>query len=259
MPVRFIICILVLLIASVSAAAQPPRPAAGEPTGRSPHDTAHAHNDYLHPRPLHDAVSHGFCSVEADVFLIDGQLLVAHSRLEIVPSRSLRALYLDPLRERVRQFGGSVYGDKRRFTLLIDFKAEGEKCYQALDALLGEYPELFGLLSAEDPESDASPVMVIISGDRPIEAIRADASRRVGIDGRLSDLQSQLPASLMPLISDQWGKHFSWKGAGDMSEEERQKLASIVAQVHARQRRIRFWGAPDNEATWRYSARPVSI
>ena len=30
---------------------------------------AHAHNDYYHKRPLLDALSHGFCSVEADVFL----------------------------------------------------------------------------------------------------------------------------------------------------------------------------------------------
>jgi hypothetical protein len=38
---------------------------------------AHAHNDYLHARPLFDALDHGFCSVEADVWLVDGKLLVA--------------------------------------------------------------------------------------------------------------------------------------------------------------------------------------
>ena len=30
---------------------------------------AHAHNDYMHERPLYDALSHGFGSIEADVFL----------------------------------------------------------------------------------------------------------------------------------------------------------------------------------------------
>ena len=39
---------------------------------------AHAHNDYLHKRPLLDALAQGFCSVEADIFLVDGALLVAH-------------------------------------------------------------------------------------------------------------------------------------------------------------------------------------
>ena len=36
-----------------------------------PRPQAHAHNDYYHTRPLLDALSHGFCSVEADVFLVD--------------------------------------------------------------------------------------------------------------------------------------------------------------------------------------------
>src|SRR5712692_10174041 len=39
---------------------------------------AHAHNDYEHKRPLLDALDHGFCSVEADVFLDGDALLVGH-------------------------------------------------------------------------------------------------------------------------------------------------------------------------------------
>ena len=39
---------------------------------------AHAHNDYRHERPLFDALDHGFCSVEADIFLVEGQLLIGH-------------------------------------------------------------------------------------------------------------------------------------------------------------------------------------
>jgi len=41
---------------------------------------AHAHNDYQHERPLLDALAHGFQSVEADVFLVEGKLLVALNR-----------------------------------------------------------------------------------------------------------------------------------------------------------------------------------
>ncbi|MCY2994623.1 MAG: hypothetical protein NTY19_43195 [Planctomycetota bacterium] len=72
---------------------------------------AHAHNDYQHSRPLLDALDHGFCSVEADIFLVDGQLLVGHTALELKPQRTLQALYLDPLRHRVQDNGGRVYRD----------------------------------------------------------------------------------------------------------------------------------------------------
>src|SRR5256885_4523438 len=56
---------------------------------------AHAHNDYEHPRPLLDALDCGFLSVEADVFLVNGQLLVAHDREKTSPQRTLQSLYLD--------------------------------------------------------------------------------------------------------------------------------------------------------------------
>src|SRR5262245_24855387 len=69
----------------------------------------HAHNDYEHKRPLFDALDQGFCSVEADVFLTDGRLLVGHERKDLRPERTLESLYLDPLRERARANGGRVY------------------------------------------------------------------------------------------------------------------------------------------------------
>src|SRR5262245_17162471 len=58
-----------------------------------PQTRLHAHNDYEHPRPLLDALDHGFCSIEADIFLVDGQLLVAHDRTSLSPERTLEKLY----------------------------------------------------------------------------------------------------------------------------------------------------------------------
>src|SRR3954470_14608888 len=78
----------------------------------------HAHNDYEHKRPLFDALDHGFCSVEADIYLVNGQLLVAHDRSQVKPDRTLQSLYLDPLRERVRRNGGRVYHQGPEVTLL---------------------------------------------------------------------------------------------------------------------------------------------
>src|ERR1051326_8803322 len=82
----------------------------------------HAHNDYEHKRPLFDALEHGFCSVEADIYLVDGQLLVAHNRYQVKTNRTLQSLYLDPLRERIRKNGGRVYAGGPECTLLIDLK-----------------------------------------------------------------------------------------------------------------------------------------
>ncbi|WP_146533225.1 phosphatidylinositol-specific phospholipase C/glycerophosphodiester phosphodiesterase family protein [Rubripirellula reticaptiva] len=210
---------------------------------------AHAHNDYLHERPLLDALDHGFCSVEADIFLVDGELLVAHSRAELAKSRTLKKLYLDPLSERVKQNGGRVYRGGPVITLLIDFKNEGTATYHALDNLLGEYPDVFSVTKGGERTEKA--VNVVISGDRPFATVEADMERFAGLDGRLSDLDSDMPVYLMPMISDRWGSHFKWQGKGEMTTEEKQKLDTIVKQAHAKGRILRFWAIPDNPTSWK--------
>ena len=214
-----------------------------------PLSRAHAHNDYLHARPLLDALEHGFTSVEADVFLVDGRLLVAHTLLELDPERTLEKLYLDPLRERVRAGGGKLFADGSSLTLLIDIKRDGEATYRALAKTLSEYADIISVV--RDGRFEQKAVTVIVSGERPRETIASEKVRYVGIDGRLGDLDSKQPSHLLPLISDNWTNHFPWRGEGPMPQDEHDKLASIVGKAHAAGRRVRFWAAPDRPAVWR--------
>src|SRR2546426_5345418 len=85
---------------------------------------AHAHNDYEHARPLLDALDHGFCSVEADVWLAPEGLLIAHDRKDFKPRRTLEALYLDPLRDRIKANGGRGYCGGTGIFLFIGVKNE---------------------------------------------------------------------------------------------------------------------------------------
>jgi hypothetical protein len=214
---------------------------------------AHAHNDYRHDRPLLDALANGFTSVEADVFLIDDDLYVAHDRREITAERTLRSLYLDPLRKRVRKNGGRVYANGPQVTLLIDIKSEAVSTYKALDKMLAEYRDVFTSFGPDGRRDRA--VIAIISGNRPYELMASQSIRYAAYDGRLSDLQSEAGADLVPLISDRWTTHFKWRGENEMPAEERRKLREIVRVAHEKGRRVRFWATPDEpsparEALW---------
>ncbi len=106
----------------------------------APQDAAHAHNDYEHDRPLFDALEHGFTSVEADVWLVDGELLVAHDLENVQQGVTLESLYLDPLSALLRGHGRSVYpGWDGSFQLLIDIKSDGESTYAAIEKNLAEH------------------------------------------------------------------------------------------------------------------------
>lgn len=211
---------------------------------------AHAHNDYLHERPLVDALSHGFTSVEADVFLVDEQLLVAHSFIELSPSRTLEDLYLKPIEKLVAANNGRVYRDGPPLTLLVDIKANGKQAYAALDALLKKYDPIVS--QSIDGKYSERAVTVIVSGDRPFSEIEHSNPRRAGIDGRLSDLHSQQPADLLPLLSDRWSSHFSYRGIGDFTAAEQAKLRDIANQTHSAGRRLRFWATPENPMLWKH-------
>ncbi|MBZ3902052.1 MULTISPECIES: phosphatidylinositol-specific phospholipase C/glycerophosphodiester phosphodiesterase family protein [Streptomyces] len=218
---------------------------------------AHAHNDYEHPRPLLDALDHRFGSVEADIFLVGDQLLVAHDAADLDPTRTLESLYLDPLAARVRAHHGSVYrGYRRPLRLLVDIKTEGASTYLALDRRLRRYRQLFTTYAHGRAHPGA--VTAVISGDRAARApMEAQTVRRAFYDGRLADLLSTAPApaSFIPLISDNWSLNFTWQGVGPFPEAERAKLRQIVSTAHGRGQAVRFWATPDaagptREALW---------
>jgi hypothetical protein len=234
-----------LICAGLLGVLRSPFAAAAEPT---PLIRAHAHNDYEHKRPLFDALEQGLCSVEADIFLVDGQLLVGHTRRSLKPERTLESLYLVPLKERVAKNGGRVYRGGPEFTLLIDIKTKGEPTYAVLKTVLAKYADMINA-----PSADAAPrraINVVATGNRPADVITADADRLVGIDGTLSDLDSDQPANLIPLISDNWRSFFKWRGKGPILPEEHEKIVSAVKKAHAHGRRLRFWATPDNPAIW---------
>lgn len=243
--------------------------------GPMPLANAHAHNDYTHARPLLDALDAGFTSVEADIFLVDGKLLVGHSKGELKPDRTLEALYLGPLFSRFR-LQGNIYRDEAwiglptpreddrpeifdarfpfdpaygtTFQLLIDIKAEGSAVYKVLAPMLAKYRDM---LTSFNPKVKLGTVTIVLSGDRPIDDVKKDVGRLCAIDGRPVDLDSSNPKDLVPLVSENWLTMFKWLGLRGMPEDQRLRLRDYVSKAHRQGRRVRFWGTPDKPEIWK--------
>jgi hypothetical protein len=230
-----------------SVVAQAPR------SSVQPLERAHAHNDYEHDRPLLDALDHGFISAEADVWLVDGELYLGHDGPDL--DRTLRAEYLEPLARRFRENGGAIHPQWRAdFRLLVDVKSNGPAAWPVIEKQLAAYPQLFSAYRQGRVHERA--VTAVISGNRDLAAMKAATTRFSFYDGRMGDLGGPLPASLVPLISDNWTKFFTWQGVGEMPAEERARLHEIVATAHANGQQVRFWATPDlalpnREAVWR--------
>ena len=250
---------LFLLTFGVSPAVAEPPTFAPAGHGVRPLEQAHAHNDYEHARPLYDALDHGFTSVEADIWPVNGDLLVAHDEADLRPERTLRALYLDPLAERVRANHGKVYrGKPVEFQLLVDIKTQGALTYLMLDSTLRDPDYAFMFTRYTDGKVRRGAVTVVVSGDRPRSLMAGQRDRLAFYDGRIVDQTDLGPgddATLTPLVSENWTRVFTWAGVGAMPPAERARLLDIVAVAHQADQRVRFWATPDlpgpaRDAVW---------
>jgi hypothetical protein len=143
-----------MLTAPAVLPAQPTR--AGCPRAALP---AYAHNDYANARPLDDALALGFRGVEADLFLVLGELRLGHDRREAKRGATLEATYLAPLQALVARCG-TLTEDGRPFLLAVELKERSRPAFDSLLAALARHPEMFS-------PSDAPPVEIVLVGWTP--------------------------------------------------------------------------------------------
>lgn len=204
---------------------------------------AHAHNDYAHARPLLDALDQGFLSVEADIYLVDGELRVGHDRKDLKTGRTLEALYLDRLEERVRKNKGTVYGQPGVLTLLVDIKEDGARVQEELTRRLPKYRAM--LSERRGSTVRARAVQIVLSGARTVDCASGDGF--LFKDGRPKDMGEE--PFRTPLISESYSTALG-TSASPLPTDARAKLDDLVLRTHASGKRIRLWGTPDGPTTW---------
>lgn len=211
-----------------------------------PLPNAHAHNDYEHPRPLLDALSHGFTSIEADIFLLKNELYVSHNRpISFKNVKTMESLYLQPLDSIVKANNGRVYpGYNGEFYLMLDFKAKGYETYQKLQEVLQNYLHLL----AVPPHH--GPVTLFISGERPYTEILNGSGSLAGLDGRPNDLQRGIPREKMPVVSTSFKSLGYWNGNGEIPMDIRIKIRQMAESAHEEGKKFRLWAIPDNPEAW---------
>lgn len=207
-----------------------------------PLEQGHSHNDYWRPRPLADALERGFKSVEADVFLKNGDLLVGHSRSELSAGNTLESLYLVPLQELARK-EKQLYTSKSELYLYIDFKTEGPATYASLVPVLKKYESML----VKPGKKGQGLVKVILTGNYPKEQVLADENRLVYLDGKVTELKDKPNDDFFPVVSGNWASYFKWQGQGSMPRAERRLLETWNKQALKNGQQIRFWNVPEKD------------
>ncbi len=213
---------------------------------------AHAHNDYRHERPLQDALSQGFASVEADILYRKDTLFVGHDAEELDHDAPpiLEQLYLQPLYQRFRDFGHIFPSlQDEEFYLWIDIKYAPEKVYPLLKQLIRPYREMF--TRREGGRVIKSAVRVILSGDRPIDQMLAEENSYFFLDGRRQNILSDWTPAVMPFISENVENIAGTTADDQFSDMQLKEIAKFIDHCHERNYKVRFWNTPDHVNCWR--------
>jgi alkaline phosphatase len=206
---------------------------------------AHSHNDYSQDTPFFLAYNAHFGSIEADIWAVDGELLVAHSKAEITAARSLDALYLLPIVKLFRENGQKAWSyHPSTFQLMIDLKTSVEPTLSLLVEKLKKYPDVF------DPEVNKNAIRIVITGNRPAPADFKNYPLLISFDGNIKLKYDAQQLRRIALYSENLKDFTLWDGKSAIPEKEETRLAQIIDSVHGLNKGIRFWNAPDDTNAW---------
>jgi alkaline phosphatase len=200
---------------------------------------AHSHNDYKNNIPFYRAYNAGFGSIEADVFAVNGQLMVAHKEEEITPARSLKLMYIDPLVEKLKK------DTARKLRLLIEIK----KDYTITLPLV--ISELKPLSQYFDYSGHPGRLSIVMTGKVPPGEVMLTYPAWMSFDvDHMSGFTPQ-QFTKIGLISVPFDKYSKWNGAGELANEDADRITGLIDSAHALGKKIRFFAIPDTSTCWK--------
>lgn len=203
----------------------------------------HSHNDYNRTAPFWEAYSQHCQSIEADVFLHNGELLVGHEVENLKPENSFLRLYVDPIVRTFRANGGKMWaGSQDRLMLLVELKSATEPTLTEVIEQLEEFPDVFC-----SPEG----VKVAITGNTPAKEHFRDYPEWVGFDGDIRETYTWAQLERVALVSNSFRMFAKkWNGKGRMIDPELNAVKDAIAKVHSWGKPIRFWEAPEGTTAY---------
>ncbi|MFN8356097.1 MAG: hypothetical protein U0Y10_16695 [Spirosomataceae bacterium] len=204
---------------------------------------AHSHNDYEQKRPFWEAFERGFGSIEADIYLVKGELYVAHNQSDIKPERTLENLYIKPLVEKIKQAKANQYPMNGHFQWLIDLKTGGETL-RTLEAKLKPYRQYF------DQNQNKKAIRIVISGEMPKPNDFDQFDTIFTFDGRKNISYSPAESKRIVILSENFWTFGPWQSDGTIKPETFIKVSQFVDSVHQAGKQIRFWATPNKVSAY---------
>lgn len=194
----------------------------------------HSHNDYMRTVPFYQAYAQGVYSIEADVFLKDGILLIGHDEEKLSAEDTFEGLYVLPI---VNQF--LKKGMKEPLQLMVELKSPAKPTLDAVVSILKKYSYVF-----DNTINDAA-VKVVITGNLPEKSKFTSYPDFITFDGDVNEKYTETQLKKVALFSADFKNYSAWNGKGLLLPTEEKALEQVINYAHEHHKPIRFWNAPE--------------
>ena len=188
----------------------------------------HSHNDQLQTNPLTDALALDYGSVEIDVHLVAGAVLVGHTLGDTAPGVTLSSVYLAPI--------AALPTNEHPAQLKIDLKTNpSDDLFTAVVAAIASFPAF-----------DDGHVRMVITGHPPAAPTAHPAHVRF-------DRQRSAAALADPecvLINVFFTSFSSWDGTAPVPAEVKELFTTWANEAHAAGKELLVSFAPATAASW---------
>lgn len=199
----------------------------------------HSHNDYQQAKPLTNAIKQKVFALEADVYLTNRGLVVAHDKKDTATAATLEALYLQPIIRLFKKHKGRISKNKTYSpVLMIDVKENGAAAITALVELIMLQPAVFN--RSVNPKA----VQLVISGDRGKIADWLTYPYPIFFDGRPTEIYTDATLHRVAFISASYSNYVTAK-------DSTTRIQELANKVHAQNKLLRLWAIPDTAAHWK--------
>lgn len=223
----------------------------------------HSHNDYDRDIPLFRALSVGCTGIEADIWLINNDLQVGHTRRALRPARTLQSLYLNPIMNILNSqnkqnpnvniseplIGVFNHAPQESLILLLDFKEDATMLFPHVVSQLASFFEAGYLTRYDGSKLIPGPLTVVASGDASKRLdLMATSNGTIFADAPLVDLAQ--PGSPYNATNSFYAsapiKHSIHGNIpfGGLTRPQKSIVDALVKQAQSKGLRARFWATP---------------
>lgn len=204
-----------------------------------------ASRNFTNSNNLWESIGRGVVNFQADVMYIYGKLYVT----SLMPDSSnhklptLTEAYLYPLFNQYKKNSSEILpGYSGDIFLILNMTTQAVQIYKQLAVEMRPFTDM--LTFTLDGKKHQGKLRILIKDKTSFEAINSIKPSFLALAGDINDIDKNVDSEKMPLIELNFNELTTWKGTGNIPFEDFTKIKSLVAKIHAQNKKVSIVNCP---------------